>query len=93
MCVISPLAELGLFLVRVDNVGRVLIEGLIKLLNVNETCVRYCNERNFRNMMRVLVNIFFSFQILSFEKSESLTCDSKIFRRIFAQSNSTRSIV
>lgn len=80
MCVISLLAELGLFLVRVDNVGRVLIEGLIKLLNVNETCVRYCNERNFRNMMRVLVNIFFSFQILSFEKSESLTCDSKIFK-------------
>lgn len=78
MCVISPLPELGLFLVRVDNVGRVLID--IKLLNVNETCVRYCNERNFRNMMRVLVNIFFSFQILSFEKSESLTCDSKIFR-------------
>lgn len=36
MCVISPLAELGLFLVRVDNVGRVLID--IKLLNVKHAC-------------------------------------------------------
>lgn len=68
MCVISPLAELGLFLVRVDNVGRVLIEGLIKLLNVNETCVRYCNERNFRNMMSFSKYIFLFSNIIIREK-------------------------